>query len=437
MEKGLYEKVWSNFIINIVGIKLLSTNIYAKNNDNNIDIDNEVQTETNYEFTEGKLTQVKDDNGTVVETNKYENGMRSYKSGNTKCEFIYDSQKHLLSENRDGVQIEYNYEYKKEGDYYTIIGFKLDGVTYSFTRNDENKIAGICNEDNDLLAQYRYDGNTVINVLKFVNNKWVDCNDKEFIGNINKIRNIFAYYDEETDLYYENGVFYNATTNKMIREPNPNAGIALMSYYDDLEEEVSGWRDSLLNDDTFNSGCSHTGTDWWTYYSDVEVLARTIYGEQTNVIRDQDAIAWVVRNRSVDWDWRPIDVISERSQFSALGDGDGRPSDNTIKSQDPEEPGWRNAVYAACVLCTTLDQDNWEYLNEKPLGMTDQKSYRAYYCDSRFFDSDPIYYTFENGNEAPVYNVWVANYPYNDITSADELQSIIGDYQGQNIFFTE
>lgn len=402
----------------------LNTNVFAEDTDYNTDSVTNGQNETKYEFTDGKLTQVKDDNGFVVETNKYENGMRIYKNGDSQCKFVYDSYKNLLSEERDGVKIEYNYEYNKSGDYYTIIGFSLNGATYTFIRNDEKKIEGICDEDQNLLAKYKYNGNTVIEVLRFVDNNWVDCNDNDFIGNFNKIRNVFAYYDDETNLYYENGCFYDATTNKSVRESNPDAGIATLSYEDDLDWEVHDWQQSLLNDDTFNAACSHSGYDWYEYYDTVEVLARTIYGEQTHVIRDQDGIAWVIRNRAW-WNHKTVrDVITASNQFSALCSA----SSLCTQSQDSGDMGWCNAVYAACVLCTTLDEYDWEVLNEKPSGMGGQEMYRASWCYQYFSDEDPMYY-----DGTAIEQVWIAG--YGSVDSTDELYNIIDDYWDRNIFF--
>lgn len=57
------------------------TNIFAENIDCNTNSAINKQNENKYEFVDGNLTQVKDDNSSVVETNRYENGMRIKKGG--------------------------------------------------------------------------------------------------------------------------------------------------------------------------------------------------------------------------------------------------------------------------------------------------------------------------------------------------------------------
>lgn len=411
------------FFLSVIMIMLsCSNNIYAENVKYGA---NDIVYEQNYVFSDGRLTDVKDENGIVIEHNEYENGMRVYKEGNSICQFVYDSKKNLLYENRNGTQIQYIYDYNEQGKYYLINGFIVDGNKYNYLRNEENKIEGIYDDNDNLLAKYKYNGNTLTQVLKSNNGVWSECNDEEFIGNYNKIRNVFAYYDDETKLYYENGCFYDSITNKSIRELNSEIGIATCSYEDDLDWEVHNWQQELLNDEIFSAACSHTGDDWYEYYSTVEVLARMIYGEQTSVIRDQDAIAWVIRNRAWYRDQALWDVITAPYQFSALYYG----SPLCTQAQDIGDPGWCNAVYAACVLCTTLDEYDWEVLNEKPSGMMGQEYYIAGSSYKWLYEYDGDMYD----GYGKIHEVWIAGYGYVD--SIDELYYIIDDYFDRNIFY--
>lgn len=79
------------FFLSVIMIMLsCSNNIYAENVKYGA---NDIVYEQNYVFSDGRLTDVKDENGIVIEHNEYENGMRVYKEGNSICQFVYDSKK--------------------------------------------------------------------------------------------------------------------------------------------------------------------------------------------------------------------------------------------------------------------------------------------------------------------------------------------------------
>lgn len=418
------KKTFCIALIMIVCCNMISTT-YAEVTENP-KADNNVCYENEYIFEEGMLKSVCE-RGDVLIENEFCNGLRIEKRGLNNCRFIYDENNKLTLEIRNGIEIEYFYKYNSEFQSPELIGFGYLGENYYYTRDNYNRINGIVNEKKSIVTQYVYELNTnkVENVLKEENNKWVNCTDKDFIGNINKMRNICSYYDEESGLYYENAVFYDAETNTIVMDKNE--GISILSYGDDLDSIINEWQQSLLNDNNFNSGVSYCST-WYEGLSDVEIVARVIYGENTRVSKDQDAIAWVIRNRASEWGMSARDVVLERYQFSAAG-VPNNPAYNTIKVQNSGEIGWANAVYMACLLCYSLDEYDWGVLGAKPSGMDDQMYYRAWYCYEYFSGSDPMYY-----DGTAVCKVYIAGYGYVD--SYDELNDIIDSYSDRNIYFS-
>ena len=175
-----------------------------------------------YIFNDNCLEQVIINNNVVVKNKYNESGYRIWKQGEEISSFIYNEQNLLVKEIRNEKIIEYLYEYNYNYKFYMVSGFIYDGDKYLYERDEKNRISGIVDNDNEEIAKYEYMDNTdfVLNVLKYVNCSWEECEDKQFIGNINKIRNICAYLDDETELYYENGVFFDALTNKVIKENN-------------------------------------------------------------------------------------------------------------------------------------------------------------------------------------------------------------------------
>lgn len=158
--------------------------------------------------------------GKVVVENDYNNiGKRSTKKGVDNCKFTYDENKNLIMEERNGKVITYFYKEDEEYQYWHIIGFSYEGNDYYYTRDEKTRINGIQNEKGELIAKYEYslNNNKVEKVMKSQGEEWVCTEDEEFIGNINRIRDISEYFDIECDLYYQyNGIFYNAVTNEVI-----------------------------------------------------------------------------------------------------------------------------------------------------------------------------------------------------------------------------
>ncbi len=184
--------------------------------------DSEPASEPNvvYVFEVRDLKRVIIDGNVVVEYEYNDIGLRSAKKGTNNCKFTYDENKNLIKEERNGKVITYFYEKDKEYEYWHIIGFNYEGRNYYYTRDDMSRISGIQNESKELVARYEYGIENffyVEKVMKKQGEEWVCTDEPEFIGNVNKIRDLKDYYDEECDLYYsDNGVFSHAVTGDII-----------------------------------------------------------------------------------------------------------------------------------------------------------------------------------------------------------------------------
>jgi len=173
-----------------------------------------------YDFEVRDLKRVIIDGKVVVEYEYNDIGRRSAKKGNDDCKFTYDENKNLVKEERNGKVITYFYEEDKDYAYWHIMGFNYEGKNYYYIRDDMGRIAGIQNESKELIARYEYGIEKffhVERVMKRQGEEWVSTDNPEFIGNVNKIRKLNSYYDEECDLYYSyNGVFSHAVTGHVI-----------------------------------------------------------------------------------------------------------------------------------------------------------------------------------------------------------------------------
>ncbi len=392
-----------------------------------------------YVFDGHRLKQIKINGKVVVENDYDDNGMRIVKSGVDECRFEYDENRNLIKEERNGKVITYFYEKDEEYEYWHIIGFNYEGRNYYYTRDDGNRINGIQNESKELVAKYEY-GSGKFKVSKVMMNQagqWVCTDDSEFIGNINKIRDLRDYYDEECDLYYDE-VFYSSITGHIIWNCDEDADISLLSDPYDLDYNIYCWQQSLLNDSSFNERLS-SDANWHVGLSDVAVVARIIYGENTSVAVDQNAIANVIRNRAID-KVNPEEkksegelareVVLEEGQFSTAA-----PTSIVVSRKNPDDSGWQNAVHKACLLCWTLDKEDWDSLNSIPYGMGEQKCFRSIKNNySNFSGANPMHYDKDKYHTS-AYHAYIAG--YGEVNSYSTLYSIKNNYMDRNIYFSE
>jgi len=394
-----------------------------------------------YVFDGHYLKQVKINGKVVVENYYDDSGMRIAKSGADECHFEYDENKNLIREERNGKVITYFYEKDKEYEYWHITGFNYGGANYYYTRDNMSRIDGIQSESKELVAKYEYGSEKfkVSKVMMKQGEEWVGTDEPEFVGNVNKIRNRDSYYDDECDLYYGcNGVFYSPITGYVIMNVDESIDISLLSDSYDLDYNIYCWQQSLLEDDSFNAELSKTA-DWHTGLSDVAVVARIIYGENTSVASDQNAIANVIRNRAVDKGKKDNTksagelaraVVLEAGQFSTAA-----PTDDVVSEKKSYDLGWQNAVHKACLLCLTLDKEDWDSLNSIPYGMGEQKCFRSIKNNySNFSGANPMHYD-KGTYHTDAYHAYIAG--YGEVNSYSTLYSIKNNYLDRNIYFSE
>lgn len=387
----------------------------------------------------GLIYNVYNDDEIQLENSYDEYGFRVAKNGEDNCTFEYVDTM-LMKETRNGNSIDYVYEQDDTYDYKNLVGFIYNGVAYRYDRDEQLRIIGIKDTDNNLVAEYVYaqNSNCVEKVLCNVDGCLVENTSQDLIGNINRIRNINAYWDIETNWYYENGVFYSAEENKIIGKSHHSeeltksdyvsSRVAALRYNYDLDAEITDWQESLLNDDTFNLSVNLSETPWYDHLSEVETVARIIYGENTSSISDQKCVAWVIRNRCVDWGMEPKEVVTQNNQFSPAD-----PYDicyNAVKTQNSNDPYWRNAVYMACLICTTTSESSWNSINLPPSGMSYQKYFRGTSARDNFDgDGDCIYYGSDE-----LCDVYVPN--YGSVDTYDELLYAFECCPNVNVFFS-
>ncbi len=382
---------------------------------------------------------------TLVEA-EYTDGKRTYKKGNSESVFEYDGAL-LTSEVRDGKLIIYHNEYDYTSATNKYIGFSINGNSFDYIYDDDGLIVGIVDEFGNLIARYVYTGNAISEIYVYESGTLTSNDESESIGVYNKIRAYGYYYDDETDLYYSNGLYENLTVGKVVGlvenddclvACNPFAGeteegIMLLGYEEqDLEAEL--WADELLNNSTFN-GSRTSGYYLENTTTTVEIIARLIYGENNKRTLDQRAIAWVILNR---YNHHPNrfgnsirSIVANSIQFNGVDSALGR------QAKSANDFYWRHAVYLACLILTDNSESCWNSISPKPIGITNQVYFRAASRigdHSQIFESNNILYAHYRSGDVAITNACIAG--KGTATSENGLRQLctgsIGDY---NVFF--
>lgn len=318
------------------------------------------------------------------------------KSYNSEASYEYDQESCLLSEIRDGKRFEYLYD-----SMYTCIGFIYNNNTYYFVKGDDFNVVAITDEHHNYIAKYKYGSDGIVSAIlgKDEYDNWVDkSQDTEFIGTLNLIRLHSYYFDAETGWYYNSLQYYDSNNNQYIVNSNfRNNSIVLEDFARNivpmavptyLIQQISNWSNSLINDPNFGRGISYS-YGWYNNLSDVEILTRLLYGENTTNSADQNAVAWVIINRrnngSFGSTYRSIAIAP--SQFEPMtGNSDGT---QNARMPNTGSPRWKNAVWSACTLLSTLSTTDYEELIFRPSGISTQ----LYFVGLNYFFS-----SFTNGN---------------------------------------
>lgn len=316
------------------------------------------------------------------------NDNRISKCINSNCiTYQYNSEGLLIEENRNGAIIQYCYEFLLDSfgvPNAVLTSFVYEGTTYYFSVDDDGTVVAILNDNGTEIVRYIYEYGVVKQVLSLSNvGDWVDAtNDELNIGKINRIRYLGYYFDEETKWYYC-GRYYDSTNNRFIDGQTENDTFdycnfprVLRTVPSDLHQQIYSLAYQCYNDPNFGAPIA-AGSGWYTALSNVEILARLIYGEQTKYTNEQRAVAWVVVNRVYSSDPFFPDtlrgVMTQSSQFSTIS-GSGS---NQARQPATSSDGWTNAISVASIVVVCLEYyaNGNSYLDEtlpRPNGISNQ-----------------------------------------------------------------
>lgn len=308
--------------------------------------------------------------------------------------FEYDSSGNLVEENRDNRI--YKYFYKDPyGLGAVLTSFSINDTMYTYRFDENGSVSSIVDISGNEIAKYEYHG-TETSVLGLENGVWVDkSSDKSFVGNLNLIRLYGYYFDEETGWYYCHR-YYDAKDNRFVdgrttsistilfnNEAEATSTLSLTSLEDDVNDRV----ETLMSSAYYGLPIDYS-EDWYEAMNTSELLARLIFGENTNYIADQNAIGYTILNRYHDNDnsgYYPRNlygIATQANQFSVIIGG----ANSTINSRVPNTSaaGWEHATYVAVsILYSGCDISKCESLFYRPQQVDNHTQFLSY---SMFLD---------------------------------------------------
>lgn len=291
----------------------------------------------------------------------------------------------LISENRDGVVINYTFDIDPVGSTARSVpsGFEINGTNYQLIFDSSDIVSGISNENGNQIVQYEYTDGIVSSILELnENGDWMDVSDSsDSIGVINKIRYLGYYFDDETGWYYSDS-YYDATGERFIDGDISASQEGTNSVATDVDDLY----DQCINDTSFGRPISSTSSTWYSSLETVEIVARLIYGENTfdwsngyDRENERKAEGWVLFNRvgapGIRGNSSLRNVCTASDQFSTISGGGSYDAKNPVRSKD----AWKEAVYIACCLVTTSDRSTLNSLIPRPTGISDQLFLYALY----------------------------------------------------------
>lgn len=338
------------------------------------------------------------------------NNRMSKSVGENMTEYVYDIHDRVIEEicSTDSVA----YQYDEKGVLVTVTYHN----TVYYAETDENgTVTKLLNEKNECVAEYFY-MNGIPSVVSEDRGGTYDL----LVGEVNKIRLYSFYYDTETGYYYTYGRFYDAGTGTFVDKLSGD-GMTAVNYkvaqkrdtVTNLGNQVTQWAGYLLNGNAQYGTPIPAGSNWYGSLSDVEVLARLIYGENPYNRQDQKAVMWVLLNRYYAGYYASTlrGIATAPGQFSSICDGG-----KDARIPDTSSSAWKYATWLACAICTTTIESECISLVNKPEGITNQKDFRALAgLVSRCRDSGNGYIILENSyGDSKIMNVVIVGDLYNE-----------------------
>ena len=362
-------------------------------------------------------------------------------SGDISCSQIITAPKGYNDSN-----ISYNYETTENG-FEKIVGFQYLNEYYKFVFDDHGVIVGLKDSKDENVAGYLYDEYGVLEqTYSYENGIWMENDDPDFVGNYNKRLWLGRFYDVTTGYYYyDHGEYYDPVTERFIgrtssdgllTDYNPfvptNTRSALTDIYE-IEYYAEQWAESLLNSEGFGRDIPYT-SGWYTSVSDVELLARAIYGEAGNTYTlEENAVAHIILNRINSSEFPNtargvITDVSSGTQFSTVrgNEGGSKPAriifpDEDAYNYDSSMVRWRHATFLACLMYTTHVESEWDQIVGNPIwnqeffySFTSAKN--AYNAGNSVFTGSGDNMKYEN---TPIKDVYVLGYGI--VTSFSDL----------------
>ncbi len=307
-----------------------------------------------YEYDEDNILSSKsDDCGNVI---SYQ--FEEYDEGNYR----------LVCESRNGVNVLYKYEDVYDDEHVTSFIYENKEYYYVY---EEGVIKEIM-QSGRTVAMYNYD--------KYMNIESIDVMDNQYSGIVNSIRGYSVMYDDNTSWFYRNGRFYDEkdgfvnnyeelVQDTYIGEIAIPYVMTAQTYAMVINTKVQADLNEINNLSGFGIpiGSYVSNGDWVNSlkttgkYKEIEIIARTIYGEYTSStgITTQSqgdfnaqrlAVMWIIQNRtdSSQFPNKPLSVVQQSGQFYSLTGT----SDDTEQARKPNSlyDGWTNAILLACYL---------------------------------------------------------------------------------------
>lgn len=406
-------------------------------------------------------------------------------NGRYKAYFSYDSNKTRISKEYNEKQTCYKYnqnllvaesgvhnlEFFYEDDdrgFSRCEQLSIDGVLYSLCYDDTNNVSSMTNDEEELICTYVYNGAVVETFDK--DGKCRD-EDEEFVGVINPFRYQGWYYDSELKHYYlGEGIYYNALIGEYVNNPykvnEEKLDEFLMTYSSEpmiiryIVNDYTGYMsqtnygstsfpDNYVTESQWNSG-----RRWYTTLTQVEVMARCIYGENNTLApkngpNDRVAIAAVIMNRvNGGMASSTYGAVVAYDEFYTINPGSYQAYLNDTRlarqSRSKTDEAWKQATLMACVLHNTISKTELGYMATMPSYINTQMyfcSLNASYNESRFTYSNGVW-TYRG---TAVANLALAGTASLDNATVDapllnpseKAKQVIGPYrnQGYNIFF--
>lgn len=367
----------------------------------------------------------------------YDNNCNRLTKSNDKgtTYYIYDENNKLVEERNSEKTIKYTLDEEKN-----LIGIEVDGNKYTYVFDSKNdNVTAIKDEAGNIVAKYEYDEKNNTRILgKNEKGEWIDkSEDDSFIGSINPYRFAGFYFDKETGYYYYGGCYYNAETGKYYLDNNatnskisikPSSRLSVKSSAVS-KKDIDTQANNLIKNKKVGNAINDTSSTWYSKLSNIDLLARLIYAENTSNLTDQKAVSWVLINRynankSYLGGKNLRDIATKKGQFSSIG---GAPKN--ARCPNTSSQGWSNAVWLACAITKTQDRTTYATLTPKPKGIDKQ----CYFWGISLFSSKA---TASNGaislNGKKLKNVAIAGVA-NNITSMKTITD--NKSKSYNVFY--